>query len=84
MTERAAGEADASLWCEHDNAERMLTEVCLGVPKAAARSVPTEADARLWDRLAAEVARIRVAGRIVDYDVDWDEECGGPLRPRTG
>jgi hypothetical protein len=48
----------------------MVVEIVTDVPKDRARSIHDAADAAAWDRLAADIARIRSQGQIIVCDND--------------
>lgn len=53
---------------DDDNpAERMMTEIALGIPKSRSRVIKTKEDAALWDNLARQMGRIEDQGGTAVY-----------------
>jgi hypothetical protein len=50
--------------------EVMVIELCTGIPRDEARSIRSDADAALWDRLAGQVAATQRKAQVVICDRD--------------
>jgi hypothetical protein len=56
-----------------DRAEQLFTEIALGVPKAKSRNILDEADAELWDKIAANIAAMP-KGKMIEYDISASKD----------
>ena len=59
--EMAAADLDPAI-------EVMVVELYAGIPKAEAHSIQSDAEARLWDRLAQQIVATERKAQVVVFD----------------